>query len=70
MGALHERIEAEGRGALASARSKRERKALQIAMSFMADESVDLGFVHPSMGTVKLGRDRLRADGEPTTGTA
>jgi Plasmid encoded RepA protein len=49
MGALHERIEAEGHGALASARSKREKKALQIAMSFMADESVDPGFVHPSM---------------------
>ena len=43
MGALHERIEAEGRGALASARSKREKKALQIALSFMADERVDSG---------------------------
>ena len=49
MSALHKRIEAEGSGALATARNKSEKKALQIAMSFMAEENIDAGFVHPSM---------------------
>lgn len=46
---MHERIKAAGRGALASAASKDEKKAIQIALSFLADESVEAGFVHPSM---------------------
>jgi hypothetical protein len=46
---LHDRIRVEGRLALAKATSKTERKALQVAMSFLADENVEAGFVHPSM---------------------
>ncbi|SNB73275.1 RepA protein [Arboricoccus pini] len=49
MSDLHEKVRLHGRAVLASASSKAEKKALQLAMNFLADENLDAGFVHPSM---------------------
>ena len=49
MNDVHAHILAKGRQALATATSKSEKRAFQIALQFLADESVETGFVHPSM---------------------
>lgn len=49
MSELHDKVREQGRAVLARANSKAEKKALQLAMNFLADENLDAGFVHPSM---------------------
>ena len=49
MNSIHDRIRTQGRGVLSTATSKDERKAIQVAMAFLAEENTEAGFVHPSM---------------------
>jgi hypothetical protein len=49
MSRIHDRISIEGRAVLSQATSKTEKRQLQRALAFMADESTECAFSHPMM---------------------